>query len=557
MIKNIVINKQKITLDPAQLIQSGGEGMVFGVGDTAVKLYHQPTTQRTAKLRCLLDSGLAAQMPEGILGPTALVMNQDGRVVGFQMPRLPAGSLPLKKLSNPHFWQKNKPPLTAILDLFQQIHATLARLHQLGIVVGDLNDHNLYFTPHASRFTPLWIDVDSYQFGGYPCPVALQSFLDPALYGVADLGKRPYFTPLTDWYAFTVLLVKSLLQVHPYGGAHKQYKSLLARAKAGVSVLDTAVTYPQSARPLNTLSDEVRHQIHLIFEQGQRHPFPVQLLASQHFSHQPVSAPTSSLQSPVSNLQSSKLLLAVNGVIEHVAITAHGRIWAIVREEADYRLVRLGVGGKLDEMALFKGQPGYRFGIFDHYLAINPPQGRQLLILDIGGRQPQKVTMIETALFRETAVFAATSQHLYRIAGTWIMRGSVQNGLYVEDAIATAHRNQTCFWASPHTETLAGYHRIFDENRFFLIHDGGSYDIPIPPLAQGESLVETAVTFTSHALAIQLGIRHKGQMRTDTYLADLNGQLRANTPTLPPPNVLFHSEGMLHWEPAQLTFIPH
>ena len=160
----------------------------------------------------------------------------------------------------------------------------------------------------------------------------------------------------------------------------------------------------------------------------------------------------------------------------------------------NYKLVRLGVGGKLDEMALFQGQPGYRFGIFDHYLAVNPPPGRQLLILDIGDHQPQQVTMIATALFRETAVFAATPNHLYRIAGTWIMRGSVQNGLYVEDAIATAHRNQTRFWASPHTETLAGYHRIFDENRFFLVHDGAGYDIPLPPLGYGESLVETAVT---------------------------------------------------------------
>lgn len=48
--QTITINRQSITLDPAQLIQSGGEGMVFGVGDTAVKLYHQPQPGHIAKL---------------------------------------------------------------------------------------------------------------------------------------------------------------------------------------------------------------------------------------------------------------------------------------------------------------------------------------------------------------------------------------------------------------------------------------------------------------------------------------------------------------------------
>ncbi len=552
MKREICVNGRRFTLDPAQLIQSGGEGMVFGMGDgTAVKLYHNPTKQRAEKLRCWLN-GLAGRLPDSILGPSALVADCSGKVIGFQMPRLPAGSLPIKKLASPLFWQKNKLFVDDVLGLFRQVHQTLTRLHQLGVIVGDLNDHNLFFSPaNLPAGSPAFIDADSYQFAQFPCPVAMQSFLDPNLYYVTDFGRRSYFTPQSDWYAFAVLLVKSLLHVHPYGGTHKQHKSVMARAGAKVSILDTAVTYPQNARSLDTISADWKQQIHLIFERDQRHPFPARLLAGQHFSQsasQPVRV--SALRS-----QSSKLLLSVDGVIEHAAVMANGRIRVVVREDGAYRLVRLGVGGILDEMALFDGQPGYRFGNFGRYLAVNPPGRPHLLILDVGGSQPQKVTMVETALFRDTAVFAATARHLYRIAGTWIMRGSVRNGLYVEDAIATAHRNQTRFWASPLSETLAGYHRIFAEHRFFLIHDGAAYDIPVPPLGRGASLAETAVTFTNRAVIIQRTIRRQGQPYTDVHTADFEGNLRSLPTQLLPANTLLHPAGRLLMEPSRLTLI--
>ena len=42
MSKKVYINQQAVVLDPSQMLQSGGEGMVFQWGQTAVKLYHQP-----------------------------------------------------------------------------------------------------------------------------------------------------------------------------------------------------------------------------------------------------------------------------------------------------------------------------------------------------------------------------------------------------------------------------------------------------------------------------------------------------------------------------------
>ena len=260
----IYIQNQRYQLDAADLIQSGGEGMVFGLGNTAVKLYHQPTPAQTDKLRHWF--GQRWPLPADVLAPCAPVTDKKGLLIGLQMPRLPAPAQPLKQLGQPNFWQQRNLTTRQIVPLFQQLHQTLSRLHQLQIIVGDLNETNIFFSPQGNQ--SFWIDVDSYQYDRFPCPVAMPAFLDPTLYHVTNFGTRPYFTPLTDWYAFSVLLVKSLLQVHPYGGVHRQHKSLQARAKAGVSILDSSVTYPPRARPPETLSDDLLHHLHRTFDKG-------------------------------------------------------------------------------------------------------------------------------------------------------------------------------------------------------------------------------------------------------------------------------------------------
>jgi hypothetical protein len=456
------------------------------------------------------------------------------------MPKLPDSSQPLKQLANPLYCQKHSIQTQAIVHLLQQIHHTLSQLHQANIIVGDLNDHNIFFSLPSPLSSPLWIDSDSYQFALYPCPVANLSFLDPALYHVSDFSQQPVFTPHTDWYAYFVLLIKSLLQLHPYGGTHKQHKSLQARARANISILNPAVITPQSARHPETLSDDLLHHLYLVFDKGHREPFPLNLLTSYEnnlttcpqcslaYPRQRPSCPTCHHQTPLTQPISHQLrkLLQVDGFIEHIAIGANGRILVVARLGNLYKLFRLGIGGTVEEMVLFNGHPGYRCASFGHFLVVNPPQSKQLLILDTSGTQPQKVTMLATADFRGTAVFATTPQHLYRIAGNWIMRGSLQNGLYVEDALTTAHRAQTQFFGSPYSDLIAGYHRIFAKTQYFLIDQrGASYDIPLPILPVGASVSETAVAFNRDTIAIIRKVGVNGRYSLHTHISNDKGQL--------------------------------
>ncbi|WP_420643725.1 hypothetical protein [Candidatus Leptofilum sp.] len=535
MTHTIFIQNQHYQLDAADLIQSGGEGMVFGLGNTAVKLYHQPTPAHQAKLRHWFAQRWP--LPPDVLAPCAPVHDQSGQIVGLQMARLPAHAQPMKRLSQPNFWQQHALHTGQIIPLLQRLHQTLSRLHQLQIVVGDLNETNIFFTPPAPNGSEtFWIDVDSYQFGSFPCPVAMPTFLDPTLYHVTNFGERPYFTPLTDWYAYTVLLVKNLLRVHPYGGVHRQHKTIQARAKAGISLFDAGVTLPPNARPPETLSDDLLHHLHQTFASGQRRPFPANLLQQYAQTLRPCphcgldfpanrrGCPACSHLTPAPAKPTSgsgpRTLLQVDGFIEAVFGQPNGRLLIIYRQGVQYRLVRAGIGGVLSDTPLFDGRPGYRFGAFTpssghDFLVVNPPHGPQLLLLDIHAAQPRQVTLLETAMFRDSAVFATTPHHLYRISGGWIMRGTVKRGSYLEEPIGTAHRAQTQLFGDPYSDRIAGFHRVFTQHRFFTIGpDGTERLLPItqPPHSH---VTQAALTFAPNRIGVVQKLVQNGRAHTN------------------------------------------
>ncbi len=115
------------------------------------------------------------------------------------------------------------------------------------------------------------------QFGGYPCPVGHERFLDPRLYG-ADLSASPRFDDGSDWYAFAVLLFQSLLSVHPFGGTHAKLPTLLRRAEARHSLMQSDVVVPRLAVPPKVLPDDLLHWFLAVFEKDARQTFPASLL---------------------------------------------------------------------------------------------------------------------------------------------------------------------------------------------------------------------------------------------------------------------------------------
>ncbi len=516
------------TLGAADLIQAGGEGLVFDVGNEAVKIYSNPTPTRQAKLAAMLTDKRWLGLPANFLAPIDLAVDLQGNTIGFAMPKLPANAFAAKQFANPNFTAQKQIRLGQIVDWLLAVFDDLTQLHQRGIVIGDLNDHNLFCAPNGGM-RPFWIDVDSYQFRQFPCPVAIVSFLDPRLYAVSDFKRQPVFSPASDWYAFAVLAVKCLLQTHPYGGAHHRHKSLPARTAAKIPAWRPEATYPVRARSPAILSDELNHFFDQLFSHGIRSPFPVKALAEfrrnvtdcrncgssywagrNHCPECRQKTPAPQRPSPGSGWRQ---IFSVEGIIRQIVTHPTGRISAIVQQGERYCLTQGGVGGILKEQPLFAGNADYRIVLFADHVAINQPAGNQLHIFSTSDGKLSPLARLETATWRNQAVFAGSRRCLFRIANGMIMRGEIQYGHYVEEPIAAARPNQTQLWGDPNRDRAAGGYRLFGETHYFLLDSRrGELPLALPPPPLDSSLQETMPAFGKRQFAILQRFQSSGNL---------------------------------------------
>src|SRR5439155_26144210 len=123
---------------------------------------HHRLAERPAKLRAL-----PGNLPPEVVAPcgVALAGRRSAEVVGYLMPKVTGE--PLHSYGEPR-WRREHPTDAAdVVGALLALHAAIDRLHGAGVVVGDCNDLNILVDARRVHL----IDVDSYQFGGYACPM--------------------------------------------------------------------------------------------------------------------------------------------------------------------------------------------------------------------------------------------------------------------------------------------------------------------------------------------------------------------------------------------------
>lgn len=172
-------NSGPLTLGP--VLGRGGEGTIYDLGDgTAAKLYHPG--KLTAARRDKLALMAAHPVPySGICWPQELLYTPDGDFVGYRMERASGRELQRcvlnRKVLETCFPNGKKEDL---VQLAITILEKICVLHRTGVLLGDINLNNiLMVSPKEVWF----VDCDSYQVGGYPCPVGKRHFIPPELQG--------------------------------------------------------------------------------------------------------------------------------------------------------------------------------------------------------------------------------------------------------------------------------------------------------------------------------------------------------------------------------------
>jgi len=276
----VLIAGEVIDLDPKDQIGAGGEGIVYkkllrATGrEMAIKIFHPidphlPAQEKKASealLQKKFDKARAFphNLPVQVLYPKGEVQNTSSAKIGLFMD-LSTGE-DISNLGRVGWKEKNGYSLLTVILLFRLINQILKGIHGCGVVVGDLNDGNVQVDNQGGVW---FIDTDSMQVKGYPCIVAHEKYLDPLLYGV-DLSRISALTEETDIYALAVMLFTSLFTVHPYGGNHPKFPTMLRRAEAAHSILNNDVPWPKKALHFSVLNDELLQYFTNVFDKKAR-----------------------------------------------------------------------------------------------------------------------------------------------------------------------------------------------------------------------------------------------------------------------------------------------
>ncbi len=287
---HVFVDGKRVNLEPGSLLGQGGEAEVYDLHDGRVLKWWKPpqhpdfdglpdaqaqAEKRIAEAPARLRA-LPGNLPSAVVVPCGLALDGHKHVVGYLMQKVTGEALhsygELK-------WRREHPVAgEELVAILLSLHDAIAGLHRARVVVGDCNDLNVLVDGTRVHL----IDVDSYQFGGYACPMFSERFLDPRLCDTTMMPVRPH-DEASDWFAFATMTLRTLLGVGPWGGVHQPADPskrcpATARALRRVSVFADGIVYPRAARSIAILPDELTGALRQIFDADQRGMFLRDLL---------------------------------------------------------------------------------------------------------------------------------------------------------------------------------------------------------------------------------------------------------------------------------------
>lgn len=255
-------------------IGSGGEGAVYSTNQSGVvaKIYKRDrvTKDKYQKLVRLVSKNIKK---EGICYPIQILYNDRNEFVGYTMPAAKGKELkhflfiPKKVFENrlPNWTRKDLVQLT--ITILKKIEF----LHNRNIIIGDINPFNILVeSPQEVYF----VDVDSYQVEGFPCPVGTDNYTAPEIQG---RNFTEFLRSSGNEYFAVATLVFSILFLgkSPYSQTGGESNS------DNIKAMDFPYSYGQAERPENTpkgqwrfiwsnLPYKVKETLYQTFQKGEQ-----------------------------------------------------------------------------------------------------------------------------------------------------------------------------------------------------------------------------------------------------------------------------------------------
>lgn len=515
---NVLIGRERARLGDKDLLGVGGEARVYRWRDRAVKIFHdvspsQPGAEQMRREKFEKIARFPSGLPAEVVGPLEQVTSEKGEALGFTM-RAVAGADDVLRLSQ-RKWREGVVPNAQVVALFRRMHASLEGIHAAGVVVGDLNDSNVLFSGEE----PFFIDADSMQFAGLPCVVGHERFLDPRLYGV-NLSAAPAFTCATDWYAYAVMLFASLLYVHPYGGLHPKYPTMLRRAEARHSLLRPDVQVPRAAVHFRVLPDDLLGYFESTFDKDARAPLPTALLGMAWtkcrcgLEHARVACPDCAQLGAAAVREATRY----NGrcTARSIFRTTGRLLAASMQGGLRYLYQEDGVVKREDGQAVLAQPvvPGMRFALAGPSTWVGHG-GRLVRVLNA-----QVAERTSTGMAGNSTVFAANSSTCFRTEGEWLVDGAT--GMRIGQLL----EGQT--WLRAGERLGFGLYRAGLTTFAFLFRQGraGLAAVKLPQI--DGRLVDVSAAFDDQHVLLSTEVEKDGRRQSAMFLVGADGAVVAS-----------------------------
>lgn len=537
----VFINGKRYRLDPSDSIGKGGEADVYKLDDqTVVKVFKQPdhpdvvgnpTEEEAARRRIDEHQRKLREFPTirkgRVVAPMALALDRSGqRILGYAMTFLKQSEV-LLRYSERSF-RGTAIDNNEVAAIFTDLYETVEGVHDSDVVIGDFNDLNIL----VAKSQAWLIDCDSWQFGQFFCTVYTEKFVDPLLCDPkADrpMLARPHNKD-SDWYAYSVMLMKCLVFCDPYGGVYKPKIASLGiphtrRPLRRITVFHKDVRYPKPAIPYEALPDDLLQYFHEVFEKDRRGKFPIQYLknfrwtrcANCQAEHARAICPTCRKVAP----GAVKQVVTVRGKVTATRIfKADGEIIFATVQDGDLRYYYRENGmnfreGGVPTSTVTVPSARYRIHGADTLIGVN---GK---VATLSGRSTNP-DLLYVDSFRNVPMFDSNGDKKF-----WIENGVLmKDGRLAPERIGQVLQSQTLFWVGP--KFGFGFYRAAELNVAFVFDcdaHGLNDSVKIPPM--NGHVVDSTCFFTDKLCWFMVSLRQEGKAINRCVVIAADGSIQA------------------------------
>jgi len=528
------INKKKFSLDPTKIIGSGGEADIYNIGsNVALKLFKNPkhadfegspSDQKSARDRIAEHQNKLKQLPAVsspyVITPKDLSYDKNGIINGYTMDMVSDAEVLLKY--GMRSFRDGFVSDKQIIQIFRNLFTMVSSVHKAGVTIGDFNDLNVLI----KGTQPYLIDFDSAQFGNYYCKVFTSKFVDPLLCDPkarSPLLIQPH-NNLSDWYAYIIMFMQSLLFVGPYGGVYKpknRSKKIPPdmRSLKKISVFHKDVIYPKPARALDSLPDSFLAYLQEVFDDDKREVFPIGFMDKFQFDAQ--GNLLSTLKDNVNPIRQKEVItgaiaaqkvFSTSGRIIYATVQSGKLVYVYHNNDVYYRENGdIIMNGKLDHKIRFRIQGSKTI------------VAKASKVFIFGAAKPET---IHVDTYGVLPLIDGNNSSLFFLQNGNINTSGSLGASYCE-TIGQALPHQTLFWVGDRHGF--GFYRAGGLSRFFSFRTdvrGLNDDIKIPNL-KGQ-IIDTTCVFSKDYTWFLVSAREGGKTINSCYLIDNKGVLRAS-----------------------------